>query len=244
MTLTFAATGDVELTVRALFDGGVLGAGESPYIVDLDTFEANVTDQFDREVYVGAPRRRRRRHGDGGHRVGARRSGRTPSCRTRPAFKEAITSEIDTMLNLIYGLLALAVIIALIGIANTLALSVHERTRELGLLRAVGMTRRQVRTAIRWESVLISLLGTALGFVLAVGGAWGITKALSEDGVTTFVVPGRQLTVIVGLAAFAGVLACPRPGPPGRPPERAGGHRHPSDQTSVPQGQRSTTISR
>ena len=93
------------------------------------------------------------------------------------------------MLNLIYGLLALAVIIALIGIANTLALSVHERTRELGLLRAVGMTRRQLRTAIRWESVLISLLGTALGFVLAVGGAWGIIKALADEGVTTFVLP-------------------------------------------------------
>ena len=78
-------------------------------------------------------------------------------------FKESITSEIDQMLNLIYGLLALAVVIALIGIANTLALSVHERTRELGLLRAVGMSRRQLRSAIRWESVLIALLGTALG---------------------------------------------------------------------------------
>ena len=88
-------------------------------------------------------------------------------------FKESVTEEIDMMLNLIYGLLALAVIIALIGIANTLALSVHERTRELGLLRAVGMTRRQLRTAIRWESVLISLLGTALGFGLGLGGRLG-----------------------------------------------------------------------
>jgi putative ABC transport system permease protein len=122
-------------------------------------------------------------------------------------FKESITEEIDMMLNLIYGLLALAVIIALIGIANTLALSVHERTRELGLLRAVGMTRRQLRTAIRWESVLISLLGTALGFGLGLGGAWGITKALADDGVTTFVVPGSQLAVIVALASLAGMLA-------------------------------------
>src|SRR5690606_37137921 len=122
-------------------------------------------------------------------------------------FKESITEEIDMMLNLIYGLLALAVVIALIGIANTLALSVHERTRELGLLRAVGMTRRQLRTAIRWESVLISLLGTALGFGLGLGGAWGITKALADDGVTTFVVPEQQLAVIVGLAVLAGVAA-------------------------------------
>ncbi len=129
------------------------------------------------------------------------------------------------MLNLIYGLLALAVIIALIGIANTLALSVHERTRELGLLRAVGMTRRQLRTAIRWESVLISLLGTALGFGLGVGGAWGITQALADEGVTTFVVPGAAAG---GDRRPGGPRRCarrPRPGPPGRPPQRAGGHR-------------------
>lgn len=206
VTLGFAATGDVELTVQAILDGEVLGAGGSPYLVGIDTFDANVTDQFDREVYVAVH--------DG---IDAAQSGaaieavldRWPNAelQDQAGFKESITSEIDTMLNLIYGLLALAVIIALIGIANTLALSVHERTRELGLLRAVGMTRRQVRTAIRWESVLISMLGTALGFVLAVSSAWGITKALSDEGVTAFVVPGRQLTVIVGLAAFAGVLA-------------------------------------
>ena len=74
-------------------------------------------------------------------------------------FKESVTSEIDMMLNLIYGLLALAVVISLIGIANTLALSVHERTRELGLLRAVGMHRRQLKRAVRWEALLISGLG-------------------------------------------------------------------------------------
>jgi len=206
VTLTFAGTGDVPLTVRALYDGSVLGAGDTPYIVNLDTFEANVTDQFDREVYVGIV--------DGVDAATSTAALETllegwpnAELQDQAGFKEVITSEIDTMLNLIYGLLALAVIIALIGIANTLALSVHERTRELGLLRAVGMTRRQVRTAIRWESVLISLLGTGLGFVLAVGSAWGITKALSDDGVTTFVIPGQQLTVIVGLAAFAGVLA-------------------------------------
>ena len=106
-----------------------------------------------------------------------------------------------------YGLLALAVIIALIGIANTPALSVHERTRELGLLRAVGMTRHQLRTAIRWESVLISLFGTALGFALGVGGAWGITKALADEGVSTFVLPTGQLATITVRAGLAGGLA-------------------------------------
>ena len=106
-------------------------------------------------------------------------------------FKETITSEINSLLNLIYGLLALAVIIALIGIANTLALSVHERTRELGLLRAVGMTRRQVRTLVRWESVMIAVLGTGLGLVLALAGAWAIVQALADEGITQVVVPGR-----------------------------------------------------
>jgi putative ABC transport system permease protein len=110
------------------------------------------------------------------------------------------------MLNLIYGLLALAVIIALIGIANTLALSVHERRREIGLLRAVGMTRPQVRRSVRWESVAIALLGSALGIGLAVAGAWGVIQALGNE-VTTFVIPPAQLGVISGLAALAGVGA-------------------------------------
>jgi putative ABC transport system permease protein len=206
VTVGFSATGNVELTVRALFESDLLASGGMEHIVGLDTFEANVTDVFDRQVYLTIP--------DDVDAATAMVAIETAlvgwpnaDLQDQASFKEAITSEIDMMLNLIYGLLALAVIIALIGIANTLALSVHERTRELGLLRAVGMTRRQLKTAIRWESVLISLLGTALGFGIGVVGAWGITQALATDGVTTFVVPAPQLTVIVGLAIFAGVLA-------------------------------------
>jgi putative ABC transport system permease protein len=206
LTVGFSATGDVALTIRALFDGEIVGAGGTNYIVGLDTFDANVTDVFDRQVYLTI-----RDDIDAAAATVAIESALAgwpnADLQDQASFKEAITSEIDMMLNLIYGLLALAVIIALIGIANTLALSVHERTRELGLLRAVGMTRRQLKTAIRWESVLISLLGTALGFGIGVVGAWGITQALATDGVTTFVVPAPQLTAIVGLAIFAGVLA-------------------------------------
>ena len=78
-------------------------------------------------------------------------------------YSKAQTKNLDMLLNLIYALLALAVFIALLGIANTLALSIFERTRELGLLRAVGMTRRQLRATVRYESVIIALLGTTLG---------------------------------------------------------------------------------
>jgi putative ABC transport system permease protein len=202
----FSATGDVALRVDALFDGEVIGLEDSSFIVGLDTFEANVTDQFDRQVFVkladGV---------DASTATSALQSSldRWPNAdlQDQASFKDSITSETDMMLNLIYGLLALAVVIALIGITNTLALSVHERTRELGLLRAVGMTRHQLRTAIRWESVLISLFGTGLGLILGVAGAWGIAKALAHEGVASFVLPGQQLVVIVGLAVLAGVVA-------------------------------------
>ena len=201
----FAATGDQRLVVRTIFDGDLLDAGGMDTVIGLDTFNRNVTDVFDRQVYVKVH-----------HGVSAAASKAAidnvlvawPNAKLQDQakFKESISGGIDTMLNLIYGLLGLAVIIALIGIANTLALSVHERTRELGLLRAVGMTRRQLKTAVRWESVLISLLGTALGFGLGVAGAWGVSMSTAKDG-ATFIVPGTQLTVIVVLAVFAGVLA-------------------------------------
>ncbi|MEA2687295.1 MAG: putative transport system permease protein, partial [Actinomycetota bacterium] len=206
VTLTFARTGAVDLTVKAIFDQAPPGAEGIPYIVGLDTYEANVTDQFDRQVFV--------KTADG---VSAAQSKaaldtaleRWPNgeLQDQAAFKESITSQIDMILNLIYGLLGLAIVIALIGIANTLALSVHERRRELGLLRAVGMTRPQVRSAIRWESVMIALMGTFLGFVLAVAGSWGIVTAISGEEPMSLVVPPVQLTVIVVLASVAGVLA-------------------------------------
>ena len=87
----------------------------------------------------------------------------TATLRTKDEFKGSIANQINKILNLVYVLLAMALVIALFGIANTLALSVFERTREFGLLRAVGMSRAQVRSTVRWESVLIALLGTTHG---------------------------------------------------------------------------------
>ena len=101
---------------------------------------------------------------------------------------------------------------ALIGIANTLGLSIHERTRELGLLRAVGMTRRQLRGAIRWESVIIALQGIVLGLGIGVFFGWAITAAFKETITAVFVIPYTTLVMIVVLAALAGVLAAALPG--------------------------------
>ena len=94
-----------------------------------------------------------------------------------------------------YGLLGLAVVIALFSIANSMALSIHERTRELGLLRAVGMTRHQTRSAVRWESVLIALLGTGLGPRLGVFFGWSISVTIRDAGLTGS--PSRASLVVV-----------------------------------------------
>jgi putative ABC transport system permease protein len=210
LTMTFARTGPVELTVRALIDRPPPGFDGVVYVVGLDTYEANVTDQFDRQVFVNVA--------DGVSPTRAKAALESVLVRwpngelqDQAAFEESVASEIDIILNLIYGLLGLAIVIALIGIANTLALSVYERRRELGLLRAVGMTRSQVRSAIRWESVMIALMGTILGFALAVAGAWGIINAIEGDRPIPLVVPPGQLTVIVALASVAGVLAAVGP---------------------------------
>ena len=205
----FAGGGTLELTIAAIFDGNAIG-GEAEWILAVDTFEQHVADQFDRRVFLSF---------DPSVTAADSRAALEAALAEWPnaelqdqaEFEEAIAGQIDQLLNLIYGLLALAVVIALIGITNTLALSVHERTREIGLLRAIGMQRRQLRRAIRWESLLIAVLGASLGAVLAIGGAWGIVKALEDDGVTRFTVPGSQMAIILGMAAVAGVLAASGP---------------------------------
>lgn len=110
-----------------------------------------------------------------------------------------------------YALLALAVVIAFIGIANTLALSIHERTRELGLLRAVGLTRGQLRAVVRWEAVMISLLGAVLGIGVGVAFGGALVAALESEGMNRVVLPGVQLVAVVVVAWLAGLVAALRP---------------------------------
>lgn len=98
-------------------------------------------------------------------------------------------------------------LITLFGIVNTLGLSVFERTRELGLLRAIGASRRQVRAMIRWEAVLISILGAVLGLVVGVVCGWLIVRALADEGLSQFTLPVGQLVLGMVAAAVAGVVA-------------------------------------
>jgi putative ABC transport system permease protein len=125
---------------------------------------------------------------------------------TLSQFKDETGDQVNQLLGLVFGLLALSVIVALLGIVNTLALAVHERTRELGLLRAVGMSKRQVRRMVRAESVITALIGAVLGLVLGVVFAVIVSRPLEADGfVLTF--PVGTLIAVTILAAIAGVIA-------------------------------------
>jgi putative ABC transport system permease protein len=117
-------------------------------------------------------------------------------------LKEKQEEQIDEVVNLFYALLALAIVISLFGIANTLALSIHERTRELGMLRAIGMSRRQVRTMVRYEAVITALIGAILGIVLGVIFAILIAQPLKDEGFTLSFPVGT----LIGLLIFGGVI--------------------------------------
>ena len=108
-------------------------------------------------------------------------------------------------------MLVLAIVIALMGITNTLSLAIRERTRELGLLRAVGQTRSQARSLIRWESVLIALFGTAGGVLLGTFLGWAVVRASASTALTDFAAPLTQLLIFLAVGAAAGVLAGLRP---------------------------------
>jgi len=197
--------GATPLTVRTIYGNGNK-QGFADYTLSIATVSAHYTSQLDQYVFVKLASGVSPLEG---------RQAIDPVLKAYPnaklqdstEFKDAQAAQINQLLGLIYVMLLLAVIIALIGIANTLALSIYERTRELGLLRAVGMSRRQLRSSIRWESVIISLLGTFLGLVIGLFFGWAVVEALKDQGFTKFAAPGGQLILVVIVGGFAGVLA-------------------------------------
>ncbi len=204
----FAATGVQDLTLGLTYTNA-LGPGDDFYLT-LDTMRANALPGFDTYVaaYVGVS--------DGADTsVVADELSELIADRpdvTVQNLEEFIASQtqiIDVFVTIVYALLFLAVIIALIGIANTLSLSVMERTREFGLLRAVGMGRRQLKRTIRLEAVIVAVFGALMGIVVGIAFAAALSSALaaSEPGLLSFRLPVTQLIVITVLAAVAGVLA-------------------------------------
>ena len=129
---------------------------------------------------------------------------------TKAEFVDSQSAFVGQILNLLYVLLALSVIVSLFGMVNTLVLSVFERTRELGMLRAVGMTRRQVRRLVRHESVITALIGAGLGLPLGVLLGWAVTHSLDRYGVE-FALPVGSLVAFTLVAVAAGILAAVLP---------------------------------
>ncbi|MEU3252555.1 FtsX-like permease family protein [Streptomyces sp. NPDC006997] len=136
-----------------------------------------------------------------------------PDVQTRDEYAESSAGGIDMMLTLVYALLGLAVLIALLGIANTLTLAIHERTRELGLLRAVGQTRAQLRAMVRWESVLVAAFGTTGGLGLGAFLGWILVRASdgASDSSFVFALPPLRLAVVLLVGLTSGALAGLRP---------------------------------
>ncbi len=134
------------------------------------------------------------------------RSFPTVQVQNQEELKDSISEQLDGLLGIVYALLLLSVLVSLFGIVNTLALTIHERTRELGLLRAVGTSRRQIRRTVRYEAVITALIGAVLGLTLGVLFAILVSRPLADEGFTLSIPIGTLLLFLV-LAAIAGVVA-------------------------------------
>jgi putative ABC transport system permease protein len=193
-------------TVAGIYDDSTASGGIGSVVLNLDDFTAAVPTSTDAQVFV--------KLADGVSVAEAEPEIErvvepyvTAKVQSVDEYKDAIGGQLDFILNLIVVLLALSVLIAVLGIGNTIALSVLERTREIGLLRAVGMRRRQVRSTVRWEAVIISLFGTVLGLAFGLVGGWGIVRSLRDEGFGVFEVPVVPFVVLSIVGALVGVGA-------------------------------------
>jgi putative ABC transport system permease protein len=200
--VVFGKTGRTTLVVGGTYAENQI-AGD--YLIDLTTYDKNFTQRLDQVVAMtvqpGADIAQVRKD------ITAAAGSSNLEIRDQSEFKDEQRKQINQLLFFIFALLALAVLIAALGIVNTLALSVIERTREIGLLRAVGMGRRQVRRMIRLESVVIAIFGTLLGLALGVVLGSALVTALNDEGIEELVVPYGQLMIYLLVGMVIGVIA-------------------------------------
>jgi putative ABC transport system permease protein len=199
----FATAGDAPLRLVGIYGDNRL-AGD--YLISLDTYDTYFPEPLDSFVLVKAspdvpP-------GDARAAIeGAVTDLPNIQVQDQAAFREQQAGFIDQLLGLVTALLFMSILIAVFGIVNTLGLSIYERTRELGLLRAVGMSRRQVTRMIRWEAVIIAVFGAALGIVIGILFGWALQQALADEGVTALKIPVGQLVFYLLFAGAIGVFA-------------------------------------
>ncbi len=203
VSVEFSRTGPKTMTVAGIYGDATLAGN---YLISTAAWDANFTDTLDSMVFARATT------GVSPENVTAAVDEITAAfpqvdVEDRQEFLASQEDQIDQVLVTVNALLLLAVVIAVLGIGNTLALSVFERTRELGLLRAVGMSRRQTRRMVRWEAAIVSLFGAVVGVTLGIGFGFAAASALPKtvlDGVT---IPVGQLAALVVVAVIAGLLA-------------------------------------
>jgi len=202
LPVTFVDTGKSQLRVEFIFKDRIF----SDYYISTAAYDVHYRDPLDAQIFVKLKPGVTPAQGRGAiepllvpyH---------TAQLEDNAQYKTDQLKNLNGLLALVYVLLLFAVLIALVGIANTLALSIYERTREIGLLRAVGMSRRQIRSTVRWESVIIALFGTLLGIVIGLFFGWSVVTALHNQGITTFDPAIPQLVIIVLFAAVSGTVA-------------------------------------
>lgn len=200
---TFINGTELDLRVGGIFDRNDMIGG---YLVSLETAADGGTRPVDMLTFVKLD--------DGANAADVRQrledglsNNPAVDLKNRKEYTDSVRAQVNQLLGLIYGMLALAVVIAVLGIVNTLALSVTERTREIGLLRAIGMSRRQLRRMIRLESVVMAIFGAILGLVVGLGFGISLQRTLADDGISELRVPFVQLVVFLVIAALVGVLA-------------------------------------
>ena len=203
LPVEFALTHQQTLTVTGIYAKNPIAGA---YVIGLDTYDANFRNRLDIVVAVKAVE---------GTNLGTLRQGLAKALKPTPnlelrdqtQFKQDQKRQINQVLIFVLALLVLSLVIAWLGIVNTLALSVFERTREIGLLRAVGMGTRQVRRMVRLESVVIAAFGALLGVVLGLGYGAALVQALASQGIDTTSIPWLQLIGYLVIGVIAGVTA-------------------------------------
>ena len=194
----YVKTGVVPLRVEFIYkNNGLVG----DYLVSLANYERNFAQQLDFQIFA---KLKPGVSADQGRKAIQPLVDKYPNAELKDnaQYKADQKKQVNQVLVLVYVLLFLAVIIAFIGIVNTMTLSIYERTREIGLLRAVGSSRRQVRSMVRWEAAIIALFGTLLGIVMALFFAWAVVRCTTRDSRSSPPRPA-QLVFIVVITALA-----------------------------------------
>ena len=207
LTVEFAATGMQDLVVGAIYDNSFL---VNNYIMDLSGWDANFREDNDAVIAAKLAPGVELESGDAAL---APLEAAFPQLEfeTRAEFRDRIEGQLDSLLVVINVFLGLAIVIALLGITNTMALSVLERTREIGLMRAIGMTRRQTRSMIRLEAGIVSMFGALLGVIVGIAFGWVAVIAIPDTIIDRLAIPVGTLVVYAVVATIAGLVAASFP---------------------------------